>query len=309
MKPSILCSLLMLSFLFFTSCSKEEEKTTFKNKFEININGANYKSINEDIYGNENCDNIYVGASYANENGETLFHIRFQISKTGHLIEARYEEYATLSKNSNYINIFLTPNFNPLATFNISNFHYEPITEEVEFDFDGTVYYADDNSISRNISGSMQATSLKNIDCSVPNTGLEYFSSELNLFSFNNSASEYDNGLQLHRFFSNNGFRVYLSLSKDLWLQNSDEITFDENTSLDRVDFFETIGDLKADHFKHINEQDWKTYKTSGKIIIEEKYVEKGRNMVRGKLNILVKDNGKIIYNLNGIEFRTSSFE
>lgn len=80
------------------------------------------------------------------------------------------------------------------------------------------------------------------------------------------------------------------------------------NQPLDRVIFKELIGPLKADQIKKTTQTDWKNYKTTGKIIIQEKYKEKGMNMIKGSIDLIAKENGEIKYNLSGIEFRTGSF-
>ncbi|WP_338793241.1 hypothetical protein [Bernardetia sp. MNP-M8] len=294
--------LIALSFLFI-SCNDELKDTIIENQLDINIDGTEYQSINEDIGGNENCDKLYITAFYSDKD-KIDFRIRFEISKEGNLLNVWYAE-----PKNNLFKTFITPNFNPLSTFSISNFYYDFTTGEVRFDFDGTLYHEYDSDNSMAIFGKIKIKSLKSIECSTYKKGLSYTSNQLNLFSFYTSATKYEDKTQIHRFLSNNGFRIYLHLSKDLWLYPLGEINFDENAQIDKVEFKEIIGIVVTDQVGLVKETQWKNFETSGAIIIEAKYTEKGKKMIRGKINLLVKDNGQVIYNLNGIDFKTNSFE
>jgi hypothetical protein len=282
------------------SCDREE-LIVIENQFDINIDGTEYQSINENVYGNENCNTLYVNANYFFE--DTRFSILFDVSKEGDLIKVWYKEY------DKQINSFLLPNFDLLSTFTISDFYYDSITEEVKFNFEGTLYFEDNNTISRNISGKISIKELNTTDCRAVERSLYYDSDNFDLFVFAYKNTEFENQTQLHRFFLNNGFRIYLNLSDDLWFYPLGEINFDENSQTDKVEFAKYTGTLVADQIQRINEEDWKNFETSGQLIIEEKYTEKGDKMIRGKINLVVKDNGETLYTLNGIDFKTNSFE
>ncbi|HLS29481.1 MAG TPA: hypothetical protein VK021_01350 [Flavobacteriaceae bacterium] len=296
------------SFLWLTGCSTDDTalEPQVENKLEINIDQSEYISINEEVYGNENCEKLYVNANYYDQN-EINFSIYFTISKDGNLLRVRYDEKP--QSGSEITKNFLTPNFNPLSTFNISNFHYNSTTGEVKFNFSGKVFYDNDNEIARNISGKYRVNTLINTECSVPNTGLYYDSEDLKLVSYSIDITKHINHTQTHKFFSNNGFAIYLHVAQDLWFYPLGEITINENNSTDSVAFKQAIGPIIADQVQNINDQEWKDYETSGKIIIENKYIEKNKKMISGKLNLLIKDNGQEVYSLNGIEFKTLSLE
>lgn len=297
---------IIVPLLFLLSCSRDDtaHQLMIESKLEINIDGTDYTS-NEMVYGNENCQKVYVKANYFKEDEES-FSIEFAISKDGNLLGVKYEERPI--SGSGIRKLFLTPNFNPLSTFNISNFIYNPTTGEVSFNFNGTVFYENDNEIVRNIYGKYKVHTLRNVDCTVPDTGIYYDGEDIKLFSYTHDISRYNNQAQEHRFFSNNGFAIYLHTAKDLSLYPSHEIIFNENDPIDRVDFKEVIGPIIADQLWNVDDLEWKNYETSGKIIIENTYIEKGQNMISGKLNLLVKDHGQVVYTLNDIEFKTLSF-
>ena len=302
--------LLILPLALLLSCHNNDEviEPVIENQMKITIDGSEYESINESIEGNENCDRIFIQASYYDKN-KIDFTIKFEISKEGNLLKVWYEEYILPLNTSQVKKIFLTPNFNPISTFSISNFIYNPTTGEVKFNFEGTVFYENDTAVTKKISGEIKVESLESVACSVAKTGLSYNSEELSLFSFYNDKIQYENQNQLHRFFSNNGYSVYLHLTKDLWDYPLGEIEFTEDDLVDRVDFFKAIGSIKADQIQSINNQQWKTYKTSGKIIIENKYTEGAEKVIKGKFILTIKDEGKLVYVLNGVEFKTGSFK
>lgn len=311
MKTEIIFKGLICWFLIFlVSCENEEfqAEQVIENEANITIDGFEYKSINELIGGNENCDNLYINTSYFDKN-KIDFTLKISVSKNGNLLGVWYEEYILPSNTPQLKKIFLTPNFNPLSTFHISNFNYNSQNGEVEFNFYGIVFLESDNVIQRNISGAIKIKSLKSIACSVAKTGLNYNSENLNLYSYFNSSSKYFDFTQAHNFFSNNGFFITLRSQSDLWFYPIGEINFNENNLYDRVEFKEAIGPIIASQFQQFNLQQWKEYETSGKIVIEEKYVEKNQKLIRGKINLYVKYNGVEVYNLNNIQFKTISFE
>jgi hypothetical protein len=70
--------------------------------------------------------------------GKLAWEVEFKLSQYGHPISVRY-----LEKNPNYGHglVFLPPNFNPMSTFRISDFHYDSTTGEISFSYEGTVFY------------------------------------------------------------------------------------------------------------------------------------------------------------------------
>ena len=73
------------------------------------------------------------------------------------------------------------------------------------------------------------------------------------------------------------------------------------------MEFYKYIGPLWADQMQEIRNSDWRLFQTSGKIIIDNKYIENGDKVISGRINLIVQENGVIIYTLNGIKFKTRS--
>ena len=280
-------SILIFTALCF-SCNNDDVGPVIDNQMNIDVDGEAYASINEKIGGNENCNQLYVSTSYYDEN-KIYFTVDFSFSKEGQLMRVMYGEYTLPMTTSQIKKIFVTPNFNPLSTFDISEFYYNANTGEVKFNFAGTVYYESDNKVVRNISGEIKIKSLRTTECIVSNTGLSYSSNDLNLFSISNNRTKYSDETQTHRFFSNNGYVVYMHLSGDLWNYPVGEIEFNEEDLQDKVVFTKAVGAIAADQLQNINSQIWKIYATSGKIIVENKYVEYNQKVISGKLLLTIK--------------------
>ncbi len=300
----------IIFLLLFISCEYNNdtiEKEIITNELIINVNGNDFKSYNEKIGGNENCNILNINTNYF-EKDKYNFTIKFEISKEGELLEVKFEEYKYPLVSGVKKQVYLTPNFNPLQTFQISKFFYDENSRNINFDFEGTVFFEDDNSISKEVKGKIKIENFKTEPCAVTKHNLRYNKNNFKLFSNSSKIGKNSNGTQTRDFYTNNGYHLTMQLSQDIWNYTSDTLIFDENQPLDRVIFKELIGPLKADQIKKTTQTDWKNYKTTGKIIIQEKYKEKGMNMIKGSIDLIAKENGEIKYNLSGIEFRTGSF-
>ena len=301
---------LVVIISFLCSCSKEEisNELIVKNELNIEVNGTQYKSINEKIGGNENCDKLFINASYFDKN-KIDFTIKFEISKSGQLLKVWYEEYILPNNSIQVKKIFLSPNFRPLSTFAITNFSYNNLSGEVKFNFAGIVFLENNINTSKNIEGNIKIESLKSVTCSISKTGLTFESPNLNLYSFYNSRIQFSNLTQQHQFFSNNGYKIYVNTISDLWNYELGEIVFSENANINNVEFAKAIGPIFADQIQNINQQQWTVYQTSGKIILLSKTIENNEKVITGKLNLKITENNVTIYELNGIDFKTGSFE
>lgn len=301
--------LLLLLLLLASSCNNDdlEDEVIIINSMNVNVDGEDYYAINENVGGNENCGNLYVSTGYHKEN-ERQFHLSIGISNTGQLLSVLYEEYGN-PDTSEPTKIFLTPNYNPLATFNISDFNYDVISGDLSFRFYGTVFFEQENNLTRELSGNINIKSLSSIDCSVAKARISYFSENLNLFSYRNSITEYSNYTQLHKFYSNNGYILDINTNQDFWNLPLGTILFNENSTQNKVFLMKKQDDFISNQLATINEHTWLEYDTRGEIIIENKFSENGYKIIIGKLNLELLENGDLIHTLNGIDFRTRSLQ
>ena len=301
---SLLKLLVPVLFLFFLGCSSDDSQNPFVNSLKINVDGTSYNVSDENVGGNENCDMIFINTQYYDENN-ILFGLNIDISKEGKLVKVEYRENNDLATSST-VNYFRTPYYNPLATFSVDNFYYNTSTGEVKFKFAGTLFLENISGESRLIEGEINLTTLQSLPCKTPILGLNFESETISLFSNNPTAYRNAIGVQKHEFFCNNGYFITILLSGDLWNYDLGEYNFSENDVLNKVEFKEALAPLMVGEF-NAGSQQWKTYQTSGKFIVQNKYVEHNQKVVSGKLNLEIRDNGQLIHTLNGIEFKTYS--
>ncbi|MCH7413541.1 hypothetical protein MM213_08605 [Belliella sp. R4-6] len=301
--------LVFCSFVTFLACTdKDELEPVIENQAVLKIDGDDFNVVNNNVVANENCEHLFVNVSYRDEN-KIRFNLKFDFTHDGDLRKVWYDELILPLGSNRNIDIFLTPNFDPTSTFEISNFSYNKETGSLYFNFSGTIFFERDNTIQKNVSGELNVKSVLDTDCGVAETGVFYSSDILNLYTISSGASKsHDDQSQRHQYFLSYGYSITFSLSGDLWDFPIDEIVFGEDQELDRIDFRKAIG-TKVANQSGPPYQEWKDFETSGKIIIENRYTEIGEKRISGKLNLLVKDKGEVIYKLDGIAFKTYSFE
>lgn len=206
--------LILILLTSFYSCTDDADDPSADKLVNITIDDKVYKPLNENIGGNENCDNLYVYVSHT-DNTTIDFTINFSVSKTGELLEVMYGEYTAPLNVSQTKKMFLTPNFNPLSSFTISDFFYDETSGNVKFAFNGTVYYERDNKIVREISGAVVLKSIPSIVCGTSKTGLTYYSEPLKLFATFHNSIKYSNQNQVHGFFQTMAMQftsIYLTI-------------------------------------------------------------------------------------------------
>lgn len=295
--------------LLFMSCENNNPiELEVVNLLDVTVDGVTYKVFNEYVGGNENCNSLYI-STYYYEKDKIQFRLKFDIKKNGELKSIWYEEY-DLTSNVSLLKIFLTPNFNPLSTFNIDNFEYNSLNNNIKFDFSGIVFLENQTHISRELLGSVDIKSFKSISCSIANTEIEYFSEDINLNSYHNYITEYSDQTQLHRYFSNNGYMLDINIEQSFWnFPVGTSFGFEETSTQNKISIYQYVGSLVANQSPAYNPQEWKRYDTRGNFIIDEKTYENGYKKIVGKVNMEVIENNEIIYIISGLKFSTGNFE
>jgi len=280
MNNSYLC---IFCFFFFISCSKEDlnQELIIERLITVNVDGVNYTLVNDNVGGNENCDRLLVSANFFNEES-IYFRLNIHISTSGDLLHVWYDERDFTSNTPNLIKIFLTPNFNPLRSFSIANFEYDDVTGYLAFDFSGSLFRENLNSEERELTGSVEINQHQTIECGVSIKSIKYYSSNLNLFGFFHSGTQFSDSSQLHRFFTNNGFIFEFNLEQDFWEIPLGEIPFNKYSVINKINLSEQQGGIVASQSPLISQHDWKQYSTSGTIILEDKIIENNEKFIIG---------------------------
>lgn len=304
--------ILSFSSIFFFSCNPEnlspEPEVQIVNKMLVDVNGESFEVINENISGNENCDKLYIN-TYYHDKDKIQFRVEFELSKTGQLLRVWYDEYTLPVLSGELARIYLTPNFNPTRTFEISQFYYNEETGEVRFKFQGTVFWEDNNSVTKELAGQIDINALPSMACSTIRSGISYFSEHFHLFSLTHNFIQSNDGTQRHRYFTNNGYILELHTDDDFWNIPLGTLDFDEKSHTNKITFQKQEGHIVANQLSHLDQYDWIDYQTSGQIIIEDKLIENNDKLITGKLNLTYRNEFGILTTLEGINFRTGSFE
>lgn len=304
---------LLLSILVLTivSCSKDEviaeKQIEVKNLMTINVDGVKYRSINENFAGNENCGNLHVSTAYYEKNNID-FRLTISLSENGQLNYVRYGENKLPIQGVTVMKQFFTPNFNPLRTFNISEFSYNSATRDLSFRFDGTVFFEGDNSKVRNLSGKIDIKSFRTIECGIVKTGISFISPNFTIYDTNSNRTRFANNTQRHRYFLNNGHIIDINVEQDFWDLQLGEILFTQSSTQNKVSIIKQLDNIIANQTASMNDHQWLNYGTEGKIIIEKKEIINGTKKISGTINLNMFDNGQLVRSLNGIKFSTGSF-
>jgi hypothetical protein len=301
--------LLLLAFISLLSCESDDSINVpeVKNVMDITVDGVSYRGINESVGGNENCDVLFISSWFSILN-KLDGKISIDISKDGKLIGIVYNEFNFAPSAVQFQQTYWPPNGNPTATFEVSDFSYNPETGALQLSFAGTLFLESNNDTTRTIAGTIKIESFQTIECGASLTGLNYESDNFDLFSNTGFFRKFSDQTQWHRYVSNNGYRVEMLLSDDLWNYDLGEIPFDEEDALDRVNLKRLTGLVVANPSSTIPEE-LKTFETSGIIVIENKYMDRNIKMISGKIFMTAKDNGQLVHTLNGITFTARSFE
>jgi hypothetical protein len=303
----VLVFVLMAIVVLPTGCRQENVEPETSLYLPLEVDGQKYEVLDIEAGGNENCESLYVGIHYFIKDSDISYPMKFVISTKGHLQSAQVHRWPHGVQRK----VFLTPRFHPTATFNISDFSFDVVTGMVKFRYAGTVFWRYDNEQSLTVSGNVEVELALDIPCGLGVRGLEYESDEIGLFSLGLAHSRYSTGRQTHQFFTPDGYRIDLWTIGDLWnYPLGEEMEFVPNDyTKDWVEFYQMIGPLIANEHISVGDVQWKEYETSGTIVLENKYIENGDRMISGKMYLTIRDEGKQLYYLDGVSFRTGSHE
>jgi hypothetical protein len=300
-----------LLILFFFSCDKDEVSTEAVTKtLDITIDNQNLKITNSSISSNENCDAIFVSCRYY-KNDDNGFSIEFWLNKKGTLRSIRVYDY----RNRGYV--FETANFNPKGLMAISNFKYDETTKYLHFDFNGELIqetYSGELNVEKarkHIEGIVDIKDVKKTKCDSYSSNLNFVSNDLN-FSTIIPVGSFDSKLKINPyksyFYSDNGYRIVLKSSKNLWNLDKETYTFDQNTVENRIDFEKYIGIYRFTQIGLSEENEWKKYQTAGSYTILEHTTINGEKVTKGEFNLQVFDNGTLKYNITNAKFEVVGF-
>jgi hypothetical protein len=305
--------ILVLFFIILQSCRNDgsEISDDISREIKVMVNGERFetsdKKNGELISGNTDCNTIFISAIVSNNSKK--YRINFQLLKNGELIRMQCWEVAMSGVNK----LFMTPDFNPRSSFQISDFHYDEVTNYIKFGFAGTLYLEDEpnSQNTKTITGNIDIRSFEKVNCSLPfYQDITYKSNDFNFNTIHGNRSKNEVTLvQNHNFYSNNGYKLTLEAHDDLWSLPTGTYHFNEMSNSDRVQLEKYIGDIVATQTQTINANDWENLKTIGYFTIDAKEIINSNKKISGKITMSVYQENQQIFEIKNMQYTTGSFE
>lgn len=306
-------ALILLSFIFFISCSNdetdpiisptpEEIKTSIditidNEKFKISNSAKEYNGI---ITSNESCNSVFANCVYEND-GNLGFRIDFKFKKNGALKKITLIDY----KNGNIL--YESADFNPKGLITISNFEYDQTKKYFHFDFKGelleqaSIDELDLDKKRKHIEGTVKVVDLISFDCPILISDLNFETSDLTFLNSwyygRYSSFLLENQYQIS-FYSDNGYRVVFKSPSNLVNEQKGTYTFDESSIERRIDFEKYIGNFRVSPSLTMRDVDWKRYQTIGTYTILDHKIINGWKLTKVEFNLQVYDEGILKYNI-----------
>jgi len=312
-RRGVLKIVVVFAAFFICSCNDNEVEPPTERLLTIKFGEKNYKGVNASVAAAKDCERLSIVYSYDKPDGH--FAIIFDILKNGALHKATFVDY-TLKGGDNS---FDTADFNPVALLKITNFKYDEATNYLHFEYSGELikirsdFYDIDKIAPRiDIQGVVTIKDLTDYECKtfLPTA---QFETPTITFTGTKANATHDPSLSsnpyVHRFYSNNGYRMFFNLKNDFWsFEKGKTYKFDQNTIEDRIDFDQYIGAFRATQLLWIKDVEWKKYQTAGSFTILEHKIVNGIKVTKGEMNLQVYDNGVLIHNIVNGTFEASSF-
>lgn len=310
--------LLFYTLLLFImiSCSKDDEiiendninNEVINSLVELKIDGKSYEVINNTL-GFTLLGTYYQGnASFSVKNGNTpefYYNMNYQFTEGGALMFFELEE-TKYTDGANILKKFKTPSYKPLNSFQIDKFEIDQEGKKIIIEFTGVLNSVNNSTENKYIEGKI----IQNYGI-VPPWGRDYcyLKTKSGTLDFLSSFYEvWNNGVgnQNIDFVSGNG--NYISIQLNQPLLNFSNITFDENSTINKVVFKKAL----APYFVNDSslgigsQQQWEEYKTSGSLTVTNIYNGSkpgGGIHINGIINLTIKDLNNSVIDILELEF------
>jgi len=303
----------ILGVLILVSCSENDDSilTEANREMTLNIDGELFEFKENEPYavlgGNTNCNKIFFNTLLSND---LALRFNIELLKNGQLVDAKIIQ---LTPESPHFIYYLTEDFKPKSSFEISNFNFDPLSNDIEFDFDGTLFREDDESFNdkKIVNGSVRLKSYTDVDCS--EKFLDYIEYKTETFEFFSTRATHgtnsENPYHKHVFWSNNGHLLRIIGERDFWDMPIGTYDFDENSSINKVFLSRYLGPTKATLERDYNEEEWEALETIGNFTIDQKLEDGYAKRIEGSITMEVFSNGQFLFSVENMKFKTGSFE
>jgi len=303
----------ILGILILVGCSEDDNSvlTEAHREMTLSIDGELFEFKENEPYaalgGNTNCNKIFFNTSLSND---IALRFNIELLKNGQLVNAKIIE---LPPNSAHFVYYITEDFTPKSSFEISNFDFDPINNDIEFDFNGTVFREDGESLNgkKIVNGSVRLNSYTDVDCSI--RFIDYIEYNTEAFEFFSTRATHgrnsENPYHKHTFWSNNGHQLRIIGENDFWNMPIGTYNFDENSFINNVVLSRYTGPTEATLARDYNEEEWEALETIGNFTIDQKLEDGNDKRIEGRINMDVFSNGQFLYSIEDMKYRTGRFE
>ncbi len=305
-------SLCMLAVVL-AGCRPETEVETPEEKgpLSITINGEVFNYYPADIVTNS------LNLSTPNTLGIVVQYAKEKLNANAYGIVFGFTDNKFVEASLRYVKedgkMYRTADFSPLETFAIKNYKYDENTQNVSFDYEGTMYESLEtvNTSSKTITvkGKID-TKIKNISDGpfsplplVKFTAGEYVFSTVRGFTSRN-----DNAMIFYmNCLTNTGERMQLAVDAQFFSAPKFPVSynFDIDDTVNNLTYMKFIGSPRATVTDILRTEDWKSFPTKGTLtldkILPDHYEGTFSIEVFDGSKLLYKtDNGTIVYPPNG---------
>jgi|AGTN01.3.fsa_nt_gi hypothetical protein len=201
---------LMLAFLFFGCDSDPYIETGKKGPLEIMIDNTTYNFYAEDIEaGIYEGDRITIMINYATEKGiPPVVAYGFSLIFDEHHFTEAALSYIKDGKS------YKTADFNSSPTFSVKNYHYDPETRNLSFDYEGKLYESlyeiNTTSGSVTVKGKVELKNIKDkTSFTIKRSSASFSSGDFSFYAANR-LKESNGELLSQHLWSNDGHRLLL---------------------------------------------------------------------------------------------------
>ncbi|WP_224998757.1 hypothetical protein [Cesiribacter sp. SM1] len=286
-------SFFLAILLLFAGCEKEEP--AISQLLEVEFDGKTTTFINEDLSANENCGRIFINASAVTNKFNSSFHISLDITRDGHINSMLLVDYA--DKNQHY----KTANYNAANVFSIRDYSYSPLDKSVTFEFDGTLYEADNPLNTKALKGKVRLQHLYEHPCSY---WPEVVKANINSAPFHavKHTGRGTTSITNRTAYSDDGYRISIVTAREIKEMPVGSYHFAKEDATNRVMLEKYLGSPNANTYEPLWEQEWESYDYEGVLHILEQTADPMPH-TSGTFSFKAYQNNKLVYEVTGGKF------
>jgi len=271
------------------------------------------------LNGNTHCNTIFVntilepyGEEGYSDKEDNYARFEFDFNKFGHLEDAKLWESPPGSGSFKH---FVSARLNPEKYLKISDYNYNPITNDISFSFEGTLFRQEQGTSDtlRTISGHITMESMLDLECNqeLDRKYIKYESDSFNFYSNWSRVGRVNESLDYFYYFrSSYGFSLSIMNENDLWdYPVGTSFNFNENSQTNKIFLNEYVGHPLPIMNQGPSEFFWKNYTTSGNYEILEKIEIGTQKVIVGEINMDVFENDQFLFSIQNMTFSTEAYE